>query len=365
MKVIWRYTNNDTRAMLEALGKHSIDESRFRQDVDAKSLNPDAIYLACTMQKDDSVNLSDLKNALDDLEHRALYPDDLSVWINDGGYDSYLYELAEDGISTGYPLIDNIIGGGLRSGLFCIAGDSGLGKTTLAWSMAYNIACAGRTVVYVTLEQSVGDLWSKTVRQNTGKLDPTFRPQCGEHLHVWAAGYDTTVDDVMAYISRFDRPIVFIDYLQVLKPSPARYTSMRESIDATVHTLKDYARDNRTAIIALSSVNRANYGKSASMESIKESGGIEFTADCVIGMYLRVVDEPSVLQADWDAKANKKASAAQAEHNIKMAIQAAYKAEERAIVITCLKTRFGKPYRSCVCRYKPSIDLIEEVSYTN
>ena len=76
--------------------------------------------------------------------------------------------------------------------------------------------------------------------------------------------------------------IVIIDYLQYIRVS--HNSSDKQNIDIIVKKLKALSKSAEASIIAISSLNRANYSNSIDMESFKESGGIEYTSDILIGL---------------------------------------------------------------------------------
>lgn len=49
-------------------------------------------------------------------------------------------------------------------------------------------------------------------------------------------------------------------------------------------SLKELSKSLGITIVAISSLNRANYSGSITMESFKESGSIEYTSDVLIGL---------------------------------------------------------------------------------
>lgn len=364
-RIIYRVTSPDDRDVLGRLSRLTIDEDQFRQDLDTHSLDDHALYIPFQIEWQSVTDVDHLTGILDDMERKALYPDDISDWVGDGMFEQWLEHRNTDRISCGYGLIDSVLGGGFYSGMYCIAGDSGVGKTTLAWSMAYRMA-RSRDVVYVSLEQSKGDLVSKSVCALTGvaldDLDAdkagsalqTIKGTVGHRLHVHTAGYSTTVDDVIDIMDRYDRPIVFIDYLQAMTPSQdTKVFSFREGIDKMVHTFKDYARDHRAIIIVLSSVNRASYGKTASMDAIKESGGIEFSCDAVMGMYLSCID---------DHVDTTRMKQAEIDEMMRLKLSAALREPFRGVTIKVLKTRNGSPQQGVTLKYNPSISTFKEVS---
>ena len=81
-------------------------------------------------------------------------------------------------------------------------------------------------------------------------------------------------------------PIVIIDYLQILAPYSDRATD-KQNTDKAVMELKRISRDYKTAVIGVSSFNRANYKEAVTMEAFKESGAIEYSSDVLIGLQLK------------------------------------------------------------------------------
>jgi replicative DNA helicase len=83
------------------------------------------------------------------------------------------------------------------------------------------------------------------------------------------------------------RPVIIVDYLQLLAPYNERYTD-KQNVDKAVLELKRISRDYKIPIIAISSFNRAAYGEKVSMEAFKESGAIEYSSDVlVVGMQFK------------------------------------------------------------------------------
>ena len=58
-------------------------------------------------------------------------------------------------------------------------------------------------------------------------------------------------------------------------------------MDKGVLELKRISRDFKTPVIGISSLNRANYSTPISMEALKETGGLEYGSDIVIGLQLK------------------------------------------------------------------------------
>lgn len=86
-----------------------------------------------------------------------------------------------------------------------------------------------------------------------------------------------------------NKPVVVVDYLQIIRPEKDyKNRATKDNIDIIVATLKQLANDGYPVVV-ISSLNRESYkpGKefnSISLNAFKESGGIEFTADIVMGL---------------------------------------------------------------------------------
>ena len=77
--------------------------------------------------------------------------------------------------------------------------------------------------------------------------------------------------------------MVLIDYLQIIAPADVRATD-KQNTDKAVLELKRLSRDYSIPIIGISSFNRDNYTAPVNMASFKESGAIEYSSDCLIGL---------------------------------------------------------------------------------
>ena len=76
--------------------------------------------------------------------------------------------------------------------------------------------------------------------------------------------------------------VVVIDYLQYILCG--NNGNDKQVIDTITKRLKELSKMLNISVIAISSLNRANYGGGITMESFKESGSIEYTSDILIGL---------------------------------------------------------------------------------
>lgn len=234
-------------------------------------------------------------------------------------------------ISTGYPTLDLELGdggfvpGGLLPGLYAIGAISSLGKTTFVMQMADSIAAAGHDVLIISLEMSAYELMAKSISRLTietagsmserktvqGILQGTryerYNPGERRAIDAAAARYAELAKNLYiiegvgaigaAQIRELTEkhikitgrvPVVIIDYLQILAPADPRATD-KMNADIAVLEMKRISRDHSTPVICISSFNRQNYKAPVTMEAFKESGGIDYGCDVIIGLQLKGV----------------------------------------------------------------------------
>ena len=85
------------------------------------------------------------------------------------------------------------------------------------------------------------------------------------------------------------RPVVVIDYLQIIAPADIRATD-KQNTDKAVLELKRLSRDLDIPVVGISSFNRDNYTQPVNLSSFKESGAIEYSSDVLIGLQYTGMD---------------------------------------------------------------------------
>lgn len=244
--------------------------------------------------------------------------------------------IREDLWSTGFGNLDEILDGGLHgSQLVCVGAISSLGKTSFVLQMANQIARNGQDVLFFSLEMSREELNAKTISRYS--LD-IFEEEFGDfttkdysnycfttnqilkgdisnmeyfqkaidktreissHTYIYVGNNDISVDDIKRITAQHieatgRKPVVFIDYLQILVPSEAsikRRYDVRRCTNDDITSLKVLARENNIPVVVISAFNRASYTDSASMSSFRESSGIEYSSDVMIGLQYKGIDE--------------------------------------------------------------------------
>lgn len=311
--------------------------------------------------------------AVEAAEHLASRrPDNVTHYLDElMGHD---IESFGDTIDTGYKNLDEQTGG-LYVGLYCIAAVSSLGKTTFMLQMADQIAEGGREVLFFSLEQSRLEMVTKSLARRTWQINPGaavrslsirrgftpdivqraaagYKDAVGERLSIIDGNFNCKLADIGAYIRQYcrrndARPVVIIDYLQILQPDTddrGRKQGIREAMDSAITELKQLSRELRITVIVISSVNRSSYLQPMELESLKESGGIEYTCDVVWGLQFECLHE-DIFDKDKNLK-EKRERMRQA------------KAETpRRVELVSLKNRYGRATFSCMFDYYPEFDV--------
>lgn len=272
-------------------------------------------------------------------------------------------------LKSGYANIDAITN--LYPGLYVIGAISSLGKTTFIHQMGDQMAEAGNHVLFFSMEQSTLELASKSIartiaqeNQQKGLSSLQVRRadlsdsqiasainKCktySDKITIIECSFRATIDDITNTVQEFIKqnnvkPVVIIDYLQVIQPSPESRMTTKDLVDYHVRRLKVLQTDHQLTMIIISSLNRQNYMTAIDFESFKESGGIEYTADVLWGLQLQCIHDDLFSQQN---KVNKK----------RLEIIKAKKAIPRKIELICLKNRFGVSSYSCNFDYYPKYD---------
>lgn len=307
------------------------------------------------------------------IEGTAAKPDNTASYLDDLMAGDIAKFMQGQDRKTGFANLDEKAGG-LYSGLYVLAAISSLGKTTLALQMADNLAAAGHDVLFFSMEQSRLEMVSKSLARLTAQANlqtavnslsirrghlpaqvlaaaKQYKQQTGDRLSIIEGNFNCDIGYIADYIRRYMRqtgtaPTVFIDYLQILQPAAdgKSRSSKKDEIDMAVTELKRLSRELDLTIIVISSLNRANYMTPIAFESLKESGGIEYTADVVWGLQLACLDE-ELFDKEGSIKAKRKR------------INEAKTEEPRKVKFVCLKNRYGISNYDCNFAYYPAFDL--------
>lgn len=334
----------------------------------------------------------DQLKAAEEEEHRAYLASSTSSFMD--AFDGGISDSADTpAIPTGFPALDAKLDGGLYEGLYFIGAISSLGKTTFVQQIGDQIARAGYDVLYFSLEMSRFELMAKSIsrltyllsrerKHNTslakttrgilaGKLYEAYRDDevaaigeaeldYGSNIapRIWIRegvgdiGIEQISEAVELHIRMTGhRPVVIIDYLQIIAPADVR-ASDKQNTDKAVLELKRLSRDNKIPILAISSLNRENYNAPISMTAFKESGAIEYSSDVLIGLQYEGMDYQ---EGEADKARDKRIRELRKGNDEKAA-----KGEGIEIELKILKNRNGSKGRSEPFLYVPKYNLYTE-----
>lgn len=283
--------------------------------------------------------------------------------------------------------------------LYLIGGTTGSGKTTFCNQMAEHLARnENKYVLYFALEQtrfehvnkiiarnmvidkngrgrfSSGDLQLNRAGDNMDYLET--RRKVAEDLEgrlfIFDDVFNLNIEKILQTVEDFmkahpgNKPVVFLDYLQILTPSvtaEGRRLDGMEQIDHAAQCIKQFQTKNQLAFVVISSFNRASYYEPAALESFKGSGGLEYTADLVAGIdFYFFHDKKFINHLDSLQKLTEKKSA------IKARISEEFKKtpqKPRDMVLHTLKNRRFTPYQEYRFFYFSAYDLFVERGKVN
>lgn len=230
-------------------------------------------------------------------------------------------------VNTGFPALDELLGGLQRSDMIVLAARPSLGKSSLALSIARNAALEqGAQVALFSLEMSKEQLVqrllsseaavdSKRVRlrqytpaQERRVMDATGRLS-GASIYI----DDSPAIRVVEMRSKARRlhyergiDLIIVDYLQLIR-GDSRAENKVQEITEISRSLKALARELNAPLIAVSQLSRAVELRTPhipQLSDLRESGSIEQDADVVMFIYR---DEVYYTKEDWEKRNPEKA----------------------------------------------------------
>jgi len=251
------------------------------------------------------------------------------------------------GISTGIQSLDNKMGGLQRSDLIILAGRPGMGKTSLATNIAYNIAASydpeylpdgsvkaknGGVVGFYSLEMSSEQLATRIISEQTEVSSSKIRRgditeadfeklvACSQMMQKVPLYIDQTggisIAQLAARARRLKRQrgldVLVVDYVQLMTGSKKAGENRVQEVTEITTGLKALGKELNVPIVALSQLSRqveSRDDKRPQLSDLRESGSIEQDADVVLFVFReeyyvknqepRDPDDPKY--AEWEA----------------------------------------------------------------
>lgn len=219
----------------------------------------------------------------------------------------------ERGMMTGLRIFDSRFG--LFGGdLLIVAGETSQGKSTLATTMAYNLAVAGVPSVFYSMEMSARQLAARIIARRVkigsartlkDKLSEAEFSQLYDNasmLKTLPIYFDerskTTFigicDSIRWMVREYGIRVAFIDYLQILANGKA--DNREQIIGDMARDLKRLAVETNTCIVALSQMSRSSGAKSEpTLSRMRGSGQIEEACDMALIIHRKSKDSEEAM----------------------------------------------------------------------
>ena len=213
------------------------------------------------------------------------------------------------GVPTGFADLDRLLGGLQPSDLIIIAARPGVGKSSLATTIAGNAALKSNSVVAIfTLEMSAEQLVQRMISSHTGIDSQRLRlGRLEDSEWVQFTRVSGTLSEAAIFIddspspspmeirtkarrlaAEYDLDLIIVDYLQLMQAGERRSENRVQEISYISRALKALARELNVPVLALSQLSRAveaRQDKKPQLSDLRESGSIEQDADIVMFIY--------------------------------------------------------------------------------
>ncbi len=183
-------------------------------------------------------------------------------------------------ISTGIRSVDESLRGGFRLGdLVIVSGMTGHGKTTLASTIAVNMAERGEPVLFLTYEVFVAEVWDKIKAMGVNDDIKIYTPKC--HTSGRIAWIAKKIKEAKAYGIKF----IVIDHLEFLT-SDDKYAknvnlNFSNKMSEVVKEVKNLARNEGVCILLLCHLRKVGQGRPG-INDLKDTSSIGQESDCVL-----------------------------------------------------------------------------------
>ena len=221
-------------------------------------------------------------------------------------------------VRTGFPALDDILGGLQRSDMIVLAARPSLGKTSLALSIARNAAIEQKARVAIfslemAREQMVHRLLASESGVDARRLRLGQQTEAEERRIIEATGVlseapiyvdDSPILRIVEMRSKARRlhlergiDLMIVDYMQLMR-GDGREGRVQEMSEIS-RSLKELARELDVPLLAISQLSRAPEWRAShrpQLSDLRESGSIEQDADVVMFIYR---DDMYYTKEDW------------------------------------------------------------------
>ena len=218
-------------------------------------------------------------------------------------------DMGGHGLNTGFPLLDDCLGGLEGGDIAVIGARPAVGKSAFVTQLMLQVAQQGKRVVLFNLEMREAQVYERIVASRSGiplsRVRRALAFQGDEReryeetnasvskLDVWISSGRKRVSTIRAECRHLDADLIIVDYLQLIEPD-RKYGNRASEVGDISKSLKGLAMELGVPIVVLSQLNRlseARETKEPSMAELRESGDIEQDASVVLLLWNLSEDE--------------------------------------------------------------------------
>jgi replicative DNA helicase len=209
------------------------------------------------------------------------------------------------GAPSGFYELDRLTNGFGGGELIIIGARPAMGKTTFALNIAYNVAKAGKKVLFFSLEMTKKQLSLRMNSMISGvplhkiksgmlseddieKITNSYIENADIFRRIDLVDNKPHLHDIVKISYSLDSvDLIIVDYVQLIKAGN-KYQMRYQELADIVNNLKFLAKDLNIPVIALAQVNRdveKKSDKKPALSDLRESGDIEAAADVVIFLH--------------------------------------------------------------------------------
>lgn len=201
---------------------------------------------------------------------------------------------------TGFPRLDDCLGGLEGGDVIVIGARPAVGKSALVTQILMSMGAAGKRVLLYNLEMREAQVYERMLSRQSGiKLNRIRRGKSFlndererfdyanvklKKLDIWISSGAKSVSKMRSECRNMGADCIIIDYLQLVR-SDRRYTNRVSEVGDISKSIKALAMEIGCPIIVLSQLNRVSElreTKEPTMSELRESGDIEQDASVII-----------------------------------------------------------------------------------
>lgn len=201
---------------------------------------------------------------------------------------------------TGFPKLDECLGGMEGGDVIVIGARPAVGKSALVTQILMNMGKAGKRVLLYNLEMREAQVYERMVSRLSGihlgrvrrgksflgdEKDRFTAANDGlKKLDIWVSSGTKTVSEIRGECRNMGADCIIIDYLQLVR-ADRHYSNRSSEVGDISKSIKAMAMELNCPVIVLSQLNRLSEGretKEPTMSELRESGDIEQDASVII-----------------------------------------------------------------------------------